>query len=216
MTMKLRNEWVQVDPSSWRSRYSCSVNVGLGTGSQDEKRGNLMMMGQVQQAAAQAGIVLPENVYNLATEMAQVLGFSVPGKFFTDPASPQFQQMQAQKQQQGPDPKVQAAQITAQANVQRAQIQAQGDLQQVQAQQQMHTQELMMKALIEKQRADAAFAKVQAESSAHAVNGYMQARQKHDEAVMNLITAMATNESNERQGFIKSMTATSRQVPHGQ
>jgi hypothetical protein len=216
MTVKLRNQWVQVDPSSWRRRYSCSVNVGLGTGSQDEKRGNLMMMGQVQQAAAAAGIVLPENVYNLATEMAQVLGFNVPGKFFTDPSSPQFQQMQAQKQQQGPDPKVQAAQITAQANVQRAQIQAQGDLQQIQAQQQMHTQELVLKAQIEKQRADAAFAKVQAENSAHAISTYMQAKQKHDQAVMDLLASMSTNESNERQGFIKAMAATSQKVPHGQ
>lgn len=216
MMVKLRNQWVQVDPSSWRERYSCSVNVGLGTGSRDEMRGNLMMLGQVQQAAAQAGIVLPQNVYALASEMAQVLGFPTPEKFFTDPASPQFQQVQAQKQQQGPDPKVQAAQITAQANVQRAQIQAQGNMQQVQAQQQMHTQELMLKAAIEKQKSDAAFAKVQMENSASAMSAYMNAKQKHDEAVMDLINSMTTNESNERQAFIKAMQATSQQVTHGQ
>lgn len=148
--------------------------------------------------------------------MAQVLGFNVPGKFFTDPSSPQFQQMQQQKQQQGPDPKVQAAQITAQSNVQRAQIQAQGNLQQIQAEQQMHTQELMLKAQIEKQKADSAFAKVQSDNSAHTLGAYMMAKQKHEQSVMDLINAMATNESNERQGFIKAMGATSQQVNHGQ
>jgi hypothetical protein len=216
MVLKLRNQWVSVDPSSWKRRYSCSVNVGLGSGTQEEKRGNLMLMGQVQQAAAQAGIVLPENVYNLATEMAEVLGFPTAGKFFTDPSSPHFQQMQAQKQQQGPDPKVQAAQINAQANVQRAQITAQGDMQQIQAQQQMHTQELILKANIEKQKADAAMAKVQMDNSAQSINSYMNAKQKHDQAVMDLINSMQTNESNERQAFIKSLGATSMQVTHGQ
>lgn len=52
MMMKLRNQWVPVDPSSWKTRYAVTVNVGLGTGTRDEMRQNLMLMGQMQQAAA--------------------------------------------------------------------------------------------------------------------------------------------------------------------
>ena len=52
MMMKLRNQWVPVDPTSWRQRYSVSVNVGLGTGTREERRQGLMMLGQMQQAAA--------------------------------------------------------------------------------------------------------------------------------------------------------------------
>jgi len=52
MMMKLRNQWVPVDPSSWKTRYGVTVNVGLGTGTRDEQRQNLMMLGQMQQAAA--------------------------------------------------------------------------------------------------------------------------------------------------------------------
>ena len=205
MTIKLRNTWVPIDPSSWRARYSCSVNVGLGTGSRDEMRSNLMLIGQVQQAAAQAGIVQPVNVYNLASEMAQILGFPVPDKYFTDPSSPEFQQAQAQKQQQQPDPKVQAAQINAQANVQRAQITTQGNMQQVQAQQQMHTNELILKANIQKERSDAELQKMQTQMSQQNVTAYLQAKQKHDQAIMDMITANQTNQSQENQAFIKSI-----------
>lgn len=45
MMMKLRNKWVPVDPSSWKTRYAVTVNVGLGTGTRDEMRQNLMLMG---------------------------------------------------------------------------------------------------------------------------------------------------------------------------
>lgn len=214
MTIKLRDTWVPIDPTSWRARYSCSVNVGLGTGSRDEMRSNLMLLGQVQQAAAQAGIVQPENVYNLANEMSQVLGFPTPGKYFTDPSSPEFQQAQAQKQQQGPDPKVQAAQINAQANVQRAQITQAGNMQQVQAQQEMHTNELILKANIEKERSDAELRKMQTQMSAQNVTAYLQAKQKHDQAIMDMITQNQTNQSQENQAFIKALGATSGET-HG-
>ncbi|MDE2469744.1 MAG: hypothetical protein KGL35_13650, partial [Bradyrhizobium sp.] len=129
MTMKLRNQWVQIDPSSWRNRYAVTVKVGLGTGNRSEMRQNLMLLGQAQQAAAAAGIIQPSNVYALFIELAKTLKFQAPERFATDPASPQFQQIQAQKQQRGAnDPKVAAAKINAQAGVQKAQVQAQGDL----------------------------------------------------------------------------------------
>ncbi|OYV27090.1 MAG: hypothetical protein B7W98_02540, partial [Parcubacteria group bacterium 20-58-5] len=65
LTMKLRNQWVQVDPTQWKQRYECTVNVGLGTGSRDQVKSSLMLLGQMQQAAAQVGIVQPPNVYAL-------------------------------------------------------------------------------------------------------------------------------------------------------
>ena len=124
MAMKLRNDWVEVDPRSWRKRYACSVNVGLGTGSREEMRSNLMMLGQVQQAAAQAGIVQPDNVFAMASEMAETLGFSTPTKFFTDPSSPQFKHMQSQKAQQ-PDPRIalEHAKMQSKMQVEQAKLQ---------------------------------------------------------------------------------------------
>ena len=134
MMMKLRNQWVPVDPSTWQQRYGVTVNVGLGTGTRDEMRQNLMLMGQMQQAAAQAGIVEPANVYALVVELSKALGLKAAERFFTDPNTPQFQQQQQQQAQQ-PNPHTQAAQITAQAQIQKAKIQAQGDLASIQAEQ---------------------------------------------------------------------------------
>lgn len=206
MMVKLRGQWIAVDPSQWRKRYDCTVNVGLGTGSRDEMRSNLMFLGQVQQAAAQAGIVLPQNVYALASKIAETLGFQVSGEFFTDPESPQFKQFMAQKQQGGGDGKVAAAKITAQANVQRAQITAQGNLAQVQAEKDMHTQELLIKQQIQGQKMQADMVKANAGGNAQVLSAYLNAKQKHDAALMDLITANQQNDSQERQAFIKALS----------
>ncbi len=208
MVIKLRNNWVPIDPTSWRRRYSCSINVGLGSGSRDEMRQNLMLMGQMQQQAAQVGIVQPDNVFALVSELSQVLGFKTPGKYFTDPASPQFQQAMQQRQQQHPDSKVQAAQITAQAGVQKAQIQAQGNIAQVQAEQQMHQQDLQIKMQMKGQEMAQDFAKANQSEHANLVAQHMKTRQQHDEALMNLLGMQQTNDSQERQNFIKTLGST--------
>jgi hypothetical protein len=215
MMIALREQWVPIDPTTWRKHYACSVNVGLGTGSRDEMRSNLMLLGQVQQAAAQAGIVLPANAFALASEMAEVLGFPTPGRFFTDPASPEFKQMMAQRQQSHPDPKVQAAQITAQGHQQAAQIKAQGDMAQVNAEAQMKAQDLMLKAQVEKQKADSHLAAAQQGNQAGVITAYLNAKQKHDEAVMNLISASQQSDAQERQTFIKALAGTAASVPNG-
>jgi hypothetical protein len=36
-TMRLRNQWVTVDPRDWRARNDMTINVGLGTGSKAEQ-----------------------------------------------------------------------------------------------------------------------------------------------------------------------------------
>jgi hypothetical protein len=213
MMIQLRDQWVQIDPTTWRKHYSCSVNVGLGTGSRDEMRSNLMLLGQVQQAAAQAGVVSPDNVFALASEMAETLGFPIPGRYFTDPKSPQFQQMQQQKAQHGPDPKVQAAQITAQGHQQAAQIKTQGDMAKVNAEAQMKQQDLMLKAQIEQQKADAHLSAAQQGNQASVITAYLNAKQKHDEALMNLISQSQQNDSQEHQAFLKALAGTA--VTHG-
>lgn len=215
MMLKLRNNWVPIDPTSWRKRYSCTVNVGLGTGSRDEMRGNLMLIGQMQQQAAQVGIVQPQNVYALVSEMAEILGFPVPGKYFTDPSSPAFQQAMQQRQQQPPNPAVQVAQIRGQSDIQKAQISAQSYLAQIQAEARMHSMDMLNKMAIEKQRTDAALAKAQADGNASNVAAYLNHAQKHNEAIMQFIQGMAQTDSRERQNFVNALGATAG-AAHGQ
>lgn len=119
--VRLRNEWVQVRPTEWRERTDMTVSVGLGTGSIEEIRSNLLLMSNIQQQAAAAGVVSPTNVYNLAEKLSDNLGFKEQGVFFTDPQSPEGQQMG----QQQPDPLVEAEKIKAESKAQVEQLKAQ-------------------------------------------------------------------------------------------
>jgi hypothetical protein len=136
MTLKLTNRWVDVDPSSWRDRSQVSVNVGLGSGNREEARANVMLLGQAQGQLAQFGLVGPKQAYNTFRKMSHLLGFENATEFAMDPDSPEYQQQQAQKQQQPPDPHVQVAQIRAQSETQREQMRSQTVQMQTQSQQQ--------------------------------------------------------------------------------
>lgn len=82
---KIRNQWIDVDPRSWKKRDALSINVGLGNNSPDEVRQNLQMLAQIQERAAQAGIVTPENAFNLAEDLSAALGFKKSKRYFTRP-----------------------------------------------------------------------------------------------------------------------------------
>jgi hypothetical protein len=211
--IQVHGSWTEIDPTQWRSHYDCTVNVGLGTGSREETRSNLQFIGQIQQSAAQAGIVQPENVYNLVTEMVETLGYQSPQKYFTDPSTPQFQQQQAAKAQHG-DPKVQAAQIAAQAGVQKAQVAAQSDAAHLNMESQMKTQDLILKAQIQGQKMAADAAKAQQDGNVQLATAYLNAKQKHDEAIMAMITNQGQSDAQERQNFVNAIATTSAST-HG-
>jgi len=97
MVVRLRNEWVPVDPRSWKTRYDMTISVGLGTGNREQQMSNLMAVMNVQKEAFQAGIVSPENIYNSATKLAEIAGFKAPELFFS----------KEQPQQQGIPPELQ-------------------------------------------------------------------------------------------------------------
>lgn len=83
--VRLRNEWVTVDPRDWKKRKDMTVSVGLGSINRQQQSGGIMQLGQVQKEAFAAGIVTPENVYNLAVEFAKAQGYKDTDKFFTHP-----------------------------------------------------------------------------------------------------------------------------------
>lgn len=111
---KLKDQWVEVNPTEWQERANLTVSVGLGNASKDEIRQNLSLMAQTQQgAAAVPGLIQPKNVFALARRIQVELGFENED-FITDPSSPEYQQWQAQQGQSPPDPYIQGEQIKAQ------------------------------------------------------------------------------------------------------
>jgi hypothetical protein len=123
--IRLKSQWIPVDPSGWRTRSDIVVNAGLGNNTRDEVRQNLQLMGLAQEKAAAAGIILPKNVYKLFARMQRELGFETAG-FATDPESQEFQQHQ-QTQQPPEDPLLQAQKLKSQVDMQKFQAQQELD-----------------------------------------------------------------------------------------
>jgi hypothetical protein len=89
-TVRLRGEWVQMDPRQWNAEMDCSVNTGLGAGTRER---DMMMMQQVigLQEKMLAGFgpdnpfVKPGNVYAAISKLAESAGLKTPSLYFTEP-----------------------------------------------------------------------------------------------------------------------------------
>lgn len=86
--VRLRGDWVEVDPGSWKDNWDCQITVGLGHGSRMEKVANLQTIGAMQQQIGTAfpGMVSPDNAFNTFAETVEAMGFRDPTKFCADPA----------------------------------------------------------------------------------------------------------------------------------
>jgi hypothetical protein len=108
--IKLRDEWVPVDPSEWRERTDMTVNIGLGIGTREQNLLHLNAIAEKQQQIVQAGgmnlVVSPKNIYNTCAELVKNANLKTPEMFFTDPGDKQApppsndqEKLQAQAQQ---------------------------------------------------------------------------------------------------------------------
>lgn len=174
--VQLRGNWVEVDPREWRDRYEMSVTVGLGIGTQQEQRANLMFIASVQERAAQAGIVSPQNGYNLASDIAKRTGFKEHDRYFTDPSSPAGQRLAQQR--------AQAQQAQTQMPLQIEQARAQGAMAQANAKVQAQNQQTQIKAALERAQSvldhQLAAAQITAEQRAEAQKLLLQQKAEAD------------------------------------
>jgi hypothetical protein len=119
MTMQISGgRWVTQNPANWRERTDLLINVGLGSGTRDEARQNIMLLAQAQKELAPFGMVGPQQAFNTFKRICHLLGEENPSLYAMDPDSPQFQQAMAQRAQQPQDPRIASAQIKAQADQQ--------------------------------------------------------------------------------------------------
>ena len=92
--VKLRNKWVQIDPSAWRRRTDVRITVGLGTGNKEGQLATLMQQFQAQMTVAPMGIAQPVNIYRTLVDMAKAAGSTNPQSYYTDPTTLPPQQPQ--------------------------------------------------------------------------------------------------------------------------
>jgi hypothetical protein len=116
-TVRLRNQWVTVDPREWKERNHLTINVGLGTGGKSERLAHVMAVINLQKEALGAGLsnlVSVQNLYNSAAEVVKLVDLKNVDQFFTDPRT------QAPPQPR-PDPKLIQIQTQAQLDQQQSQ-----------------------------------------------------------------------------------------------
>jgi len=97
--IKLREEWVPVDPSSWSDKMDATVSVALGHGNKDQQIMQLSNLVQMAKDAKQSGspMISEENLYNISSSLIKSMGYQNVNDFLTPPqeqAPPQPDPMQ--------------------------------------------------------------------------------------------------------------------------
>lgn len=136
--VRLRNEFVQIDPRAWDAAMDCSINIGLGNGDTNERVAALMQISAKQQEVlAQLGVVnplvTPAQYSSTLRKIVELNGFRDPSQFFNQiPADYQPPQPPAPK----PTPEEVLAQVQAQS--------IQADIQKKAAELELKRQQMMM------------------------------------------------------------------------
>lgn len=161
--IRLRDEWVEMDPRQWNAGMDAIINVGLGTGSRDRDMSmlNNIFMSQVAltdrfQAAGmteQALDMLPKIIKTLV-KIAEAAGIRNADDFYPDITLddlPALKQMAAQMAQQ-PSPEEKMAQAKAEADMQVQQAKIAGEQQKAQADAALQEQKIQMEAQLRREQ----------------------------------------------------------------
>lgn len=176
-TIRLRNQWVPIDPREWSDEYDMTANVGLGHNDNEKQMMAVNMVAQYQmqavqfQGGAQGPLVTLENLHNTATKLVQAAGLKSPEQFFSDP-----------KTTPTPPPKPDPEMMKLQGEMQLKQMEAQLDSQ-------IKQQELEGKMAIEKMQAEADIATKAADLQMRREEHMMKMQfeqQKHSDDMMRM------------------------------
>jgi len=148
-TVKLRGEWVTVDPRQWRKRDDLTISVGLGSGGKAEQAAywnQILLIQKEALALPGQNIVKPDNIYAVLTKLLAAGGEKSAEPYFSDPSDPANP-----PGEEKPDPK--EAEAQAKLLMQQAQIKA--DMQKMQADAQLKQMEMQHRIQLEQTQAQA-------------------------------------------------------------
>ena len=85
--IRLRNQWVAIDPRAWDANMDVTINVALGNGDTDQKMAMLQMISGIQkdalmQMGPQNPLVSPAQFSNTLRKMVELAGFKDSSMFF--------------------------------------------------------------------------------------------------------------------------------------
>lgn len=85
--IRLRGQWVPMQPDAWNADMNVREQVGLGTGNRNQRVQSRMMLLDLQKQAAQMGLAEPEQLYNNVSRMVREMELGDAGQYFLDPKS---------------------------------------------------------------------------------------------------------------------------------
>lgn len=142
--IKLRGEWVDVDPQGWRDRTDMAVEVGLGFHTKQQQMSMLIQLLQIQKEAAGNGLSNPEKIYHGLEKLINAGGLGDVRSYFVKPGTPEYQPPEPP-----PDPNMILAQAQAQA------LQSEQQRKNMELQLKFQTDGIKIQSEAQKARADA-------------------------------------------------------------
>lgn len=129
-TIRLRNQWVAVDPSQWSADMDCAVKVGLGAGTKMERLAGLQAIMAKQEALMAMGspLVDQQTYGNALAQFCEIMGYKNTVRFFKEPTPEEQQAAAQQAEQQKQQAAQQAIQLEAAKAGAVAQEKAKGDV----------------------------------------------------------------------------------------
>ena len=87
--VRMRNEWVQIDPRAWDAGMDANINIALGNGDTNERLQALMMiLAKQEQILQQLGptnpLVTPQQFSNTLRKIVELSGFKDSSSYFQD------------------------------------------------------------------------------------------------------------------------------------
>jgi len=87
--VRMRNEFVTIDPSHWETSMDASINIGLGNGDTNERlQGLMMIMAKQEQILKDLGVqnplVTPQQFSNTLRKIVELSGFKDASSYFSD------------------------------------------------------------------------------------------------------------------------------------
>lgn len=126
-------DYIPVDPRSWNKKMDTSVNVGLGTGREDQRNAALTQALQMQMQIFQSygpsnGLVSMSQIRNTLADMLALNGVRNADRYFAPMSPEQEQQLLAQQQQGEQQPPMDQGTAYLQAEQLKAEAKAQTDM----------------------------------------------------------------------------------------
>lgn len=138
--IRLRGEWIPMDPRGWNAEMDCTTNVGLGDGSKDQQVSFMQMLLQIQaqivqvQGSPSGPLVDLDKIHNTLAKLTSAMGIKNTDAHFNPPPKQGGYQLPPPP----PNPDIQKAQMQQQTDQGKLQL----EQQKLQADQQKHAMEL--------------------------------------------------------------------------